>query len=223
MDATITLHVDGQDRTVTVDTRTSLLDALRERLGNTSPKKGCDHGQCGACTILVAGRRTLSCLTLAVAAEGDEVVTAAGLAAAAEGDLHPVQQAFHEKHALQCGYCTPGFVMATVSLLKENPSPSEEEIRVGLEAQRLEVQVTADKPVYQVRQKAMATVRVTHAGKPLAGTEVAFAAVDEGLLALAPNGSWNLLETMFRELGALTAIEPAKIGAICADHGVRFI
>ena len=116
-EATITLTVDGRERTVTVDTRTSLLDALRERLGVTSPKKGCDHGQCGACTVLLDGRRTLSCLSLAVAQDGGDVVTAAGL-----GDgqgLHPVQQAFIDHDGLQCGYCTPGQVCSAVGMLAE--------------------------------------------------------------------------------------------------------
>jgi xanthine dehydrogenase YagT iron-sulfur-binding subunit len=117
MDTTVSLHVDGRDHVVTVDTRTSLLDALRERLGNPSPKKGCDHGQCGACTVLVAGRRTLACLRLAVATEGDEVVTAAGLVQ--DGTLHPVQQAFVDHDALQCGYCTPGQVCSAVGALDE--------------------------------------------------------------------------------------------------------
>ena len=117
MDASITLQVDGRERTVTVDTRTSLLDALRERLGVTSPKKGCDHGQCGACTVLLDGRRTLSCLSLAVAQDGSEVVTAAGLA---DGDaLHPVQQSFVDHDGLQCGYCTPGQVCSAVGMLQE--------------------------------------------------------------------------------------------------------
>ena len=95
-----------------MDTRTSLLDALRERLGNTSPKKGCDHGQCGACTVLLDGERVLSCLALAVAHDGAEVTTADGLAAG--GALHPVQQAFIDYDAFQCGYCTPGQVCSAV-------------------------------------------------------------------------------------------------------------
>ena len=111
------MTVDGTERSVTVDTRTSLLDALRERLGVTSPKKGCDHGQCGACTVLLDGRRTLSCLSLAVAQDGAEVTTAAGLA---EGDrLHPMQQAFVDHDGLQCGYCTPGQVCSAIGMLTE--------------------------------------------------------------------------------------------------------
>jgi xanthine dehydrogenase YagT iron-sulfur-binding subunit len=113
----ITLTVDGRDRTVTVDTRTSLLDALRERLGVTSPKKGCDHGQCGACTVLLDGRRVLSCLSLAVAQDGGDVVTAAGLGG--DEELHPVQKAFVDHDGLQCGYCTPGQVCSAVGMLQE--------------------------------------------------------------------------------------------------------
>jgi xanthine dehydrogenase YagT iron-sulfur-binding subunit len=115
--AEITLRVDGETRRLTVDTRTSLLDALRERLGNTSPKKGCDHGQCGACTVLLDGERALSCLALAVAHDGADVTTADGLAAG--GTLHPVQQAFIDYDALQCGYCTPGQVCSAVGVLRE--------------------------------------------------------------------------------------------------------
>ena len=116
-DASITLTVDGTPRTVTVDTRTTLLDALRDRLSLTSPKKGCDHGQCGACTVLVDGRRTLSCLALAVALDGAEITTVEGLAGA--DGLHPVQQAFLDRDAFQCGYCTPGQVCSAVGALAE--------------------------------------------------------------------------------------------------------
>lgn len=117
MDQKITLRVNGREHQLTVDTRTTLLDALRERLGNTSPKKGCDHGQCGACTVLLDGRRVTSCLVLAVASDGDEVVTADGLAAGDEP--HPVQRAFVAHDAFQCGYCTPGQVVSAVGMLGE--------------------------------------------------------------------------------------------------------
>jgi xanthine dehydrogenase YagT iron-sulfur-binding subunit len=117
MDVEITLRLDGAERRLTVDTRTTVLDALRERLGVISPKKGCDHGQCGACTILLDGRRANSCLLLAVAHQGAEIVTAAGLAS---GDaLHPMQQAFVNHDAFQCGYCTPGQIISAVALLQE--------------------------------------------------------------------------------------------------------
>jgi xanthine dehydrogenase YagT iron-sulfur-binding subunit len=117
MEAEITLRVDGLPHRLVVDTRTSLLDALRERLGVTSPKKGCDHGQCGACTILLDGRRALSCLALAVAHDDAEIVTAAGLAD--DGELHPMQRAFIEHDAFQCGYCTPGQIVSAVGMLRE--------------------------------------------------------------------------------------------------------
>ena len=115
--ADITLRVDGSDHRLTIDTRMTLLDALRERLGNTSPKKGCDHGQCGACTVLLNGRRALSCLALAVAYQGAEIVTANGLA---DGEkLHPLQQAFVEHDGFQCGYCTPGQIVSAFGMLQE--------------------------------------------------------------------------------------------------------
>jgi xanthine dehydrogenase YagT iron-sulfur-binding subunit len=117
MEAEIILHVDGSRRALSIDTRTTLLDALRDRLGVYPPKKGCDHGQCGACTILLNGRRVNSCLVFAVAADGAEVVTAAGLAKG--GNLHPVQQAFLDQDAFQCGYCTPGQVCSAVGMLAE--------------------------------------------------------------------------------------------------------
>jgi xanthine dehydrogenase YagT iron-sulfur-binding subunit len=119
MDVEISLRVDGLEHRVLVDTRTTLLDALRERLGVTSAKKGCDHGQCGACTVLVDGRRLNSCLALAVAHDGAEVVTVAGLEATAADGLHPLQRAFVEHDAFQCGYCTPGQIVSAVGMLQE--------------------------------------------------------------------------------------------------------
>ncbi|WP_194836576.1 2Fe-2S iron-sulfur cluster-binding protein [Nocardia sp. XZ_19_369] len=113
----IHLEVDGVRHALGVDNRTTLLDALRENLGVTAPKKGCDHGQCGSCTVLLDGRRATTCLTFAVAQDGASVVTAAGLAT--DDDLHPVQQAFVEQDGFQCGYCTPGQVCSAVGMLDE--------------------------------------------------------------------------------------------------------
>jgi xanthine dehydrogenase YagT iron-sulfur-binding subunit len=115
--AEITLTINGQPRTLTVDTRTTLLDLLREQLGLTGAKKGCDHGQCGACTVLLGGRRITSCLAFAVAHQGEEITTIEGLA---DGDvLHPIQAAFVEHDAFQCGYCTPGQICSAVGMLAE--------------------------------------------------------------------------------------------------------
>ncbi len=148
VDTKIRLTIDGTEREVSVDTRTTLLDALRERLDVTSPKKGCDHGQCGSCTVLLDGRRHLTCLALAVSYDGADIVTADGLAGAGDGaeggDLHPVQEAFLAHDGYQCGYCTPGQVCSAAGMLDElkeghpshvtedlegSPEPTDEELR----------------------------------------------------------------------------------------------
>jgi xanthine dehydrogenase YagT iron-sulfur-binding subunit len=113
----IALRINGEPHTLDVDTRTSLLDLLREHLGLTGAKKGCDHGQCGACTVLIDGRRANACLALAVAHDGAEITTVEGLAP--DGELHPLQQAFIEHDAFQCGYCTPGQLCSAVGMLTE--------------------------------------------------------------------------------------------------------
>ena len=123
----VRFRVNGRDRQLEVEPRVSLLDALRERLGLFGTKKGCDHGQCGACTVLVDDRRILSCLTLAVQADGKRVTTIEGLA---DGDrLHPMQQAFLDHDALQCGYCTPGQIMSAVACVAEGHACSRDQIR----------------------------------------------------------------------------------------------
>jgi xanthine dehydrogenase YagT iron-sulfur-binding subunit len=123
----VTLHVNGRDHQLSFDVRTSLLDLLRERLGLTGSKKGCDHGQCGACTILLDGRRELSCLTLAVAAQDRAITTIEGLATT--GDLHPMQQAFIDHDAFQCGYCTPGQIISAVACVNEGHANTDADIR----------------------------------------------------------------------------------------------
>jgi xanthine dehydrogenase YagT iron-sulfur-binding subunit len=123
----ITLHVNGDRRTLSVAPWTTLLDALRERLQLTGTKKGCDHGQCGACTVLVEGRRVNACLTLAVMKDGAHVTTIEGLAT--DGALHPLQQAFIDHDAFQCGYCTPGQICSAAGLLAEGKAKTTDEIR----------------------------------------------------------------------------------------------
>jgi carbon-monoxide dehydrogenase small subunit len=127
----VSFTVNGTPREVEVEPRELLVYVLRERLGLTGTNVGCDTSSCGACTVLVGGESVKSCTMLGVQADGLEITTIEGLAD--NGSLHPVQQAFHEHHGLQCGYCTPGMVLAAVSLLAENPKPSEPEIRLALE------------------------------------------------------------------------------------------
>jgi xanthine dehydrogenase YagT iron-sulfur-binding subunit len=123
----VTLRVNGAARTLDVAPWTTLLDALRINLDLTGTKKGCDHGQCGACTVLIDGRRVLSCLTLAVMTQGAEVTTIEGLAQ--DGKLHPLQQAFIDHDAFQCGYCTPGQICSAVGLINEGKARSADDIR----------------------------------------------------------------------------------------------
>jgi xanthine dehydrogenase YagT iron-sulfur-binding subunit len=125
--ATVHLRINGEDRAIEVDTRTSLLDMLRERAGLTGTKKGCDQGACGACTIHVNGQRMVSCLTLAVMHDGAEITTIEGLEE--NGRLHPLQQAFIDRDAMQCGYCTPGQIMSGIGCIREGHTGSPEEIR----------------------------------------------------------------------------------------------
>lgn len=127
----ITVRVDGAERSVRLDNRVTVLDMLREHLGVTAPKKGCDHGQCGACTVLLDGRRVTTCLALAVAHDGAEIVTASGLGDT--DDLHPVAQAFLDHDGFQCGYCTPGQICSAVGMLDEFKAGAPSHVTVDLE------------------------------------------------------------------------------------------
>ncbi|MFN3513803.1 MAG: (2Fe-2S)-binding protein [Phenylobacterium sp.] len=126
----IEVWIDGERRRGRVEARTLLIYALREQFGVTGPHIGCETGRCGACTVLLGGRAVKACMVLAVQADGQSITTAAGLAGGEE--LHPLQAAFHERHALQCGFCTPGMLCAAADLLQANPEPDEEAIRQGL-------------------------------------------------------------------------------------------
>jgi len=128
----VIITVNGSQAEAEIEDRTLLVHFLRDVLGLTATNVGCDTSSCGACTVLLDGRSVKSCTVLAAQADGREVTTVEGLAPGPD-ELHPVQRAFHEEHGLQCGFCTPGMVMATVSLLQENPSPTEDEVRLALE------------------------------------------------------------------------------------------
>jgi carbon-monoxide dehydrogenase small subunit len=127
----VALTVNGQLREACVEPRRSFADFLRYDLGLTGTHVGCEHGVCGACTVLVNGRSVRSCLLFAIQVDGQDVLTVEGLAPGGDG-LHPLQQAFHEHHALQCGFCTPGMLLTALELLHDNPAPTEDEVRRGL-------------------------------------------------------------------------------------------
>jgi carbon-monoxide dehydrogenase small subunit len=129
-DTEVEVRVNGVARKVTIEPRLTLADFLRERCGLTGTHLGCEHGVCGACTVVLDGAAVRSCLVFAVQADGAEVTTVEGLAP--EGDLTPVQAAFRDHHGLQCGFCTPGFVVSVTAFLRDNPDPSDDEIRAGL-------------------------------------------------------------------------------------------
>ena len=131
MKSAVTITVNGVPRTAEAEPRTLLVHLLREHLNLTGTHIGCDTSNCGACTVWLDGEAVKSCTLLAVQADGREVTTIEGISE--NGDLHPMQRAFHEHHALQCGYCTPGMVMTAIKLLEANPAPTDEEIRHGLE------------------------------------------------------------------------------------------
>jgi carbon-monoxide dehydrogenase small subunit len=128
--AHVSITVNGKTRSGEVEPRTLLVHFLREQLNLTGTHVGCDTSQCGACTVLIDGRSAKSCTVLAVQADGCEVATIEGLAK--DGELHPLQEAFWEEHGLQCGYCTPGMIMSAVTLLKDNPNPTEADVREGI-------------------------------------------------------------------------------------------
>ena len=126
----VTLRINGEDHPIAIEPRVTLLDALREQIGLTGAKKGCDHGQCGACTVLIDGRRVNSCLTLALQAAGKQVTTIEGIANGEE--LHPIQAAFIEHDAFQCGYCTPGQICSAVGLMREGRARTDDDIRMEM-------------------------------------------------------------------------------------------
>ena len=163
----IELTVDGARCVDDVEPRMLLVHYLREKLGKTGTVVGCDTSNCGACTVHLDGRSVKSCNVLAVQADGHEVTTIEGLAK--DGELHPVQAAFHECHALQCGFCTPGMIMQSIDVLNDNANPSEEEIRVGLEGNLC--RCTGDQNIVKAVQTAAGSAGGTTSGAAAGGAQ----------------------------------------------------
>jgi carbon-monoxide dehydrogenase small subunit len=163
----IELTVDGAKCVDDVEARMLLVHYLREKLGKTGTVVGCDTSNCGACTVHLDGRSVKSCNVLAVQADGHEVTTIEGLAK--DGELHPMQAAFHECHALQCGFCTPGMIMQSIDVLNDNASPSEEEIRVGLEGNLC--RCTGYHNIVKAVQKAAGSAGGTTSGAAAGGAQ----------------------------------------------------
>jgi aerobic carbon-monoxide dehydrogenase small subunit len=172
----INVRVDGASYTDDVEPRTLLVHYLREQLGKVGTVVGCDTSNCGACTVHLDGQAVKSCTVLAVQADGCQVTTIEGIAGEGPGGtLHPVQRAFHEMHGLQCGFCTPGMIMASIDLLAENPDPSESEVREGIEGNLC--RCTGYQNIVRAVQQAAAEMR----GGAAADPEASPAAVDTGV------------------------------------------
>ncbi|MDQ3799131.1 MAG: 2Fe-2S iron-sulfur cluster-binding protein [Acidobacteriota bacterium] len=183
---TVKLNINGAAQTLTLDSRVTLLDALRERLGLTGSKKGCDHGQCGACTVIVDGRRVLSCLTLAAMCEGKEVTTIEGLA---QGDqLHPMQAAFIKHDGFQCGYCTPGQICSAIALMQEAKNGEASYVTANLRTNAKNLKLSDE----EIRERMsgnicrcgaypgiVTAIREVHGGKPVSAEAWIFSAGKE--------------------------------------------
>ena len=161
MKRVIQLHVNGLAYDVVISPEDLLIDVLRQKLDLTGTKKGCGQGDCGTCTVLIDGRRTLACLTLAIACEGRSILTIEGMER--DGRLHPIQQAFIDKGAIQCGFCTPGMVLSAKALLDENPNPTEHEIKAGLSGNLC--RCTGYVKIVEAVRDAAEQLRGTDAGK----------------------------------------------------------
>jgi carbon-monoxide dehydrogenase small subunit len=174
----ISVRVDGASYTDDVEPRTLLVHYLREQLGKVGTVVGCDTSNCGACTVHLDGQAVKSCTVLAVQADGSQVTTIEGIGGASPGGaLHPVQKAFHEMHGLQCGYCTPGMIMASIDLLKENPDPSETEVREGIEGNLC--RCTGYQNIVRAVQQAAAEMRGAAADDPAVEPAVVDTAADD--------------------------------------------